>query len=196
MNIIEKTYKWKGSLTKRKSTKYIILHHRAGNGDAESIHTLHLNQGYTGIGYNFYIRKDGSVYRGRPIDTSGAHCIGQNNVSVGICFEGNFENEKMSDTQIKAGSELLSYIKKIYPKAEIKRHKDLYATACPGKNFPFEKIIKGINTKTKLTSANDIIWELSQRMEISEVDKAVKALEKAKKEDSSLYWILYKIVND
>lgn len=195
MKIIEKTYKWSGKLTKRSTTKYIILHHRAGNGDAESIHSLHLKQGYTGIGYHFYVRKDGSVYRCRPIDTVGAHCIGKNNMSVGVCFEGNFENEKMSDAQIKAGQELVSYLKSIYPKAEVKRHKDLYATACPGKNFQFEKIKVGTTTPTKLTTANDIIWELSQRIEIKEIDKAVKALEKAKNEDSSLYWILYKIVN-
>jgi hypothetical protein len=53
----------------------------------------------------------------------------------------------------------------------------------------------GATTPTKLTTANDIIWELSQRIEIKEVGKAVKALEKAKNEDSSLYWILYKIAN-
>lgn len=195
MKIIEKTYKWNGKLAKRGATNYIILHHRAGNGDVESIHSLHLNQGYTGFGYQFYIRKDGSIYRGRPIDTVGAHCIGKNSVSVGICFEGNFENEKMSDAQINAGRELVSYLKSIYPKAEVKRHKDLYATACPGKNFPFEVIKQGTATETKLTTAKDIIKELSQRIEIKEFNKAVTALEKAKKEDSSLYWILYKIVN-
>ncbi len=51
-----------------------------------------------------------------------------------------------------------------------------------------------------LESANDIIWELmngKHKVKISEVDKAVKALEKAKSSDefSSLYWILYKLVN-
>jgi len=40
-----------------------------------------------------------------------------------------------------------------------------------------------------------MIWELSQHIEISEVDKAVQALEKARKENSSLYWILYKLLN-
>ena len=50
----------------------------------------------------------------------------------------------------------------------------------------------------KLESANDIIWELMNgklKVQISEVDKAVKALDEAKKENSSLYWILYKLVN-
>lgn len=50
----------------------------------------------------------------------------------------------------------------------------------------------------KVESANDIIWELMNgelKVKIAEVDRAVKALDEAKKQNSSLYWILYKIVN-
>ncbi|MBO5505549.1 MAG: lysozyme [Clostridia bacterium] len=49
-----------------------------------------------------------------------------------------------------------------------------------------------------LESPNDIIWELmngSLKIEIQDVSKAVSDLEKAKSENSSVYWILYKIVN-
>jgi hypothetical protein len=54
--------------------------------------------------------------------------------------------------------------------------------------------------KKMLESGNDIIWELmngKHKVEILEVDKAVKALDKAKNtpEVASLYWILYKLVN-
>ncbi len=148
MKIIEKSYKWNGVLAKRSLTDYIILHHRAGSGDAESIHAGHLSQGWTGIGYHFYVRKDGTVYRGRPIDIIGAHCTGKNGYSIGICFEGNFECEMMTDIQLKAGQELISYLKGLYPGAEVKKHKDFQSTACPGKNFPFEEIKKGGNVMT------------------------------------------------
>ena len=148
MKIVEKNYKWNGTLAKRKATDYIILHHRAGNGDADSIHAGHLSQGWTGIGYHFYVRKDGSVYRGRPIDIIGAHCTGKNGCSIGVCFEGNFENETMTAAQLKAGKELVSYLKGLYPDAEVKRHKDFQSTACPGKNFPFEDMKKGDNVMT------------------------------------------------
>lgn len=157
MKIIEKTYKWNGSLVKRTATKYIVLHHRAGNGDADSIHTQHINQGYTGIGYHFYVRKDGTVYRGRPIDAMGAHCLGSNSNSIGVCFEGNFESERsMAMAQVEAGQKLVLYLKGLYPSAEIKKHKDLYKTACPGKNFPFEEIKKEEITVT-VNEAKEII---------------------------------------
>ncbi len=53
---------------------------------------------------------------------------------------------------------------------------------------------------TKLETGNDIVWELmngKHKIEIQEVDRAVKALDKAKNnaEFCSLYWILYKLVN-
>lgn len=52
--------------------------------------------------------------------------------------------------------------------------------------------------KKEITSANDIIWELTNgkhKVEILNVDRAVKQLEEAKKAESSLYWILRKLVN-
>lgn len=194
MKIIETKHIWNGQLYKRNSTKHIILHHRAGNGDVESIHAQHLSQGWTGIGYHFYVRKDGTVYVGRPIDVIGAHATGFNNNSIGICFEGNFDSEVMSQVQLQAGRELVAYVRNKYPNADVKGHGDYMTTACPGKNFPIDEIINPVERKV-LTEPNDIIWELSQRIEIHEVDRAVAALEKAKNEDSSLYWILYKLVN-
>ena len=67
MKINEVTYKWNGALTKRRSTTRIILHHAAASKcTAQQIHSWHLANGWVGIGYHFFVRKDGSVYRGRP----------------------------------------------------------------------------------------------------------------------------------
>lgn len=197
MNIIEEKYKWGGSLQNRKRTEYIILHHRAGSGSAQSIHSEHLANDWSGIGYHFYVRNDGTVYRGRPIEPVGAHCQGYNDFSVGVCFEGNYQTETgMPSAQFQAGIELVSYLKRLYPTAAVKKHNDFMATACPGKYFPFEEIAKGaVSVKKELTSANDITWELSQRIEINDVAGFVAALEKARQENSPLYWGYYKLVN-
>ena len=196
MNIRETNFKFSGVLSPRTGTNYIVLHHRAGDGDVNSIHSQHLGQGYAGIGYHFYVRKDGSVYRGRPVNTIGAHCLNYNRVSVGVCFEGNFENEQMSEVQLNAGIELVRYLKGLYPNASIVGHKDLMSTACPGRNCPMEKIKGGVTVKKKLESANDITWELNNsHFPIEDTDGFVKALDKAKQENSPLYWGYYKLVN-
>ncbi len=149
MKIINKDYKWASRLANRGSTRYIILHHRAGEGGADSIHQGHLNNGWAGIGYHFYVRKSGEVFKGRPIGTVGAHTVGKNSESIGVCFEGNFEKDaEMPTVQLQSGRELITYLKNLYPKAEVKRHCDFGATACPGRNFPFDKISKGVKDVT------------------------------------------------
>ncbi|WP_415328514.1 N-acetylmuramoyl-L-alanine amidase [Clostridium perfringens] len=44
--------------------------------------------GRSGIGYHYFIRKVGCVWNGRPENAKGAHTIGKNSLSIGICLEG------------------------------------------------------------------------------------------------------------
>jgi len=125
---------------KRKSTSLLILHHAAGNGSVETIHKGHLARNWYGIGYHYYVRKDGSIWRGRPEDSVGTHTVGQNTVSIAVCFEGNFENDVMPAPQLEAGRQLIADILGRYEGIKVTTHRDNDATACPGKNFPQELI--------------------------------------------------------
>lgn len=142
MNIIEKTYTMKGSLKTRTRTNRIILHHAAAvNCTADDINRWHHNNGWTCIGYHFFVNKEGEIYRGRPENTIGAHSgSAGNGDSIGICFEGNFEIEYMPEAQKQAGKELIAYLKDKYNIDWVQKHKDIVATACPGRYFPFDEI--------------------------------------------------------
>ena len=142
MQIIETNLKF-GSLSKRASTKRVILHHAAMNGSVEAVHNVHKAKGWSGIGYHFYVRKDGKIYRGRPEWAIGAHASGSNYNSIGICAEGNFETDKMSDAQKNALKWLVAYIKDKYKINTVQRHRDVGSTACPGRNYPFDEIVNG-----------------------------------------------------
>lgn len=137
----------------RRWTKRLVIHHAAATKcSVEDIHRWHKENGWSGMGYHFLVRKDGSIWEGRPIDKVGAHAYGYNNDSIGICFEGNFEKEKMSTAQKNAGKWLVSYVKGLYPTiTTVQRHKDLGSTACPGRNFPFTEIKKGTTATTNKT---------------------------------------------
>lgn len=142
MTIQKINYNWNGSLTKRKITTEAIIHHMAGEGSVLDIHRIHLNNGWVGIGYHFYVRLDGTIYEGRPINMIGAHTTGRNSSAIGICFEGNYETRiSMPPAQLKAGRELIAHIRKLYPNITFAKHKDYNATACPGKNFPYASLI-------------------------------------------------------
>lgn len=157
LNIIQPNYKWAYGATRRTKTDYIVLHHVGAKGSfaPEQIHAVHLKKGWRGIGYNFYVRKDGTIYHGREENAAGGHTLNYNQVSIGICFEGNFETETMPEAQLKAGKALLAYLRPKYPNAKIVRHRDLNATACPGKNFPFAKM-----TVTDPAVTNDTIYRV------------------------------------
>ncbi|HBC94315.1 MAG TPA: hypothetical protein DCZ10_15810 [Pelotomaculum sp.] len=165
MNIIEEQYAWNGALSYRDSTKYIVLHHEAGWGTAQEIHREHVKNGWVGIGYNFYVRKDGSIYRGRPINAEGAHTKGYNSVSVGICAEGYYHpapagakiqpDKVMPEAQKKSLAELVAYCRKLYPNAEVVGHRDLVATACPGDYFPFDEILVLVGQKENREEGDD-----------------------------------------
>ena len=144
MQIIETTYKWAGTLARRSATRRIILHHAAAvTCTPQQVHQWHLANGWSGIGYHFFVRKDGSVYRGRPEDTVGAHAGNNNYDSIGVCFEGSFDREEMPAAQKQAGMELVAYLKQKYGISTVQRHSDVNATGCPGGHFPFEAIAYG-----------------------------------------------------
>ena len=142
MKIINPAYDWAWALTPRKQTTHLILHHSASAvANAEGIHAYHRSLGWAGIAYHYLVRKDGSVYAGRPIEMQGGHTLNWNDRSVGVCFEGNFDIEYMSDAQLEAGQELIAQIRDKYPGIIAGQHKDFNATACAGANFPFTFLI-------------------------------------------------------
>lgn len=157
-----------GALTKRTVTDRIILHHAAGNGSVESVHNYHKGLGWSGIGYHYYVRKDGSIYRGRPEEMVGGHTSGYNYCSIGVCAEGNFETDVMSDAQREAIRALVLDIRTRYPDTQTIRHKDVAATACPGKNYPFDYIAAAEpdpeDTPPETDTPSGIDWETERTL--------------------------------
>ena len=136
-----------------KKVDMIILHHMAHKtADIHAVHNYHRSRTYktspgktaywSGIGYNFFIAFDGTIYEARGLHV-GAHTSGYNNHSIGIGFQGDFQQQQMPDAQLNAGAALCSKLLQDYSLTEkdIKRHKDLAATSCPGKNFRFNELI-------------------------------------------------------
>lgn len=144
-NIIETNLDF-GYLTRRTYTNLIVIHHTGGadiDASAEQIHDWHLSQSWAGIGYHFVIRKDGTIERGRPVDTVGSHAYGYNAHSIGIHLSGDFETAFPTMAQIEMTAMLIANLCADYcipiDKAHICGHCDLMATDCPGKNL-YEKI--------------------------------------------------------
>lgn len=147
MNIYTVKYDFKTTPRKRTKTDLIVIHHQAGQSTtALAIHKMHLDRGWFGIGYNFYIRAGGMIEEGRPMDCVGAHAgTGVNARSIGICLGGNLDVSPPTNEQIDSLIWLIrNHIFKAYGELEITGHKDHMATNCPGRLFPMDKIKEGI----------------------------------------------------
>lgn len=150
MNIITLNLPTNGSFKRRNSTDEIILHHaEAKSASVEEVNRWHLERGWTGIGYHFYIRKDGRIYRGRPEWAVGAHAQGHNSRSVGICVEGAYMTETMPKTQFDALVWLVREEMAKYPGAKVLRHRDVNSTDCPGTNYPWEALLAALSSEKK-----------------------------------------------
>lgn len=140
MNIINSNLQFNG-LTYGNNPDMIILHHaEASQCTVQDIHAWHLANGWAGIGYHYFVRKDGSIYTGRPENAIGSHCLHYNAHSIGICAEGEYMKEQMPVVQKQALIELGAYIKNKYGIKIVGGHKEYYQTDCPGINYPLEEI--------------------------------------------------------
>ena len=108
------------------------------NFDFEACRTDHIrHRGFKDIGYHYYLTRDGTIHRGRPLDTVGAHCQHHNRHSIGICYEGGLDAEgRPKDTRTLAQKAsllaLLRELKKLFPDALIVGHRDLNPQkSCP-----------------------------------------------------------------
>lgn len=123
---------------------HIVQHYSATYPDVDvtalDIDRWHRQRGWEGIGYHYFIRRDGTVEKGRPETVKGAHVEGQNTGKIGICLAGGIDRatgpnvgvDNRTPAQIKAQIALIRDILTRHPGAKIVGHRDLKSTQCPG----------------------------------------------------------------
>lgn len=157
MQIIKTNLKF-SSLMPRQLTKRAIIHHSAsGDVSAETIHGWHKNQSWAGIGYHFVLRNNGTIERGRPEHTIGSHSGPNGNIdSIGIVLTGNFEINRPTNAQLNSLVWLLKeYLFPKYGQLKVIGHKDVMATACPGRNFPWAELNKRLGEEEVIYKTYD-----------------------------------------
>lgn len=144
--IVDPGLTFSGSRTKRTKTEGILIHHPDADWTVQQVHNYHKNtNGWIGIGYNFYIDKDGTIYSGRGMEYVGAHCTNYNSKTIGVCCRGQYHDRdtSMPDAQFNALVWLLQYLRGVYGSSiYIKGHRDVASTACPGQYFPLAEAQK------------------------------------------------------
>ncbi|WP_331727990.1 peptidoglycan recognition family protein [Streptomyces sp. NBC_00158] len=134
----------------------IIVHHTASanvtdysreraHALARAVQRYHMDtQGWIDTGQHFTVSRGAFVLEGRHHSLAalesgdrlvrGAHCVGQNNVAVGIENEGTYTAVEPPEAQFSALADLCAHVCRQYDVApsEIYGHRDFNSTACPG----------------------------------------------------------------
>lgn len=99
--------------------KFVVVHcSDSAFGDVALVDKWHRERGWSGIGYHYVITngyaksvrkydlaQDGKLHVGRPTNRTGAHCLGYNGKSIGICLIG--KGGKYTERQM---SQLRAYV--------------------------------------------------------------------------------------
>ena len=137
--------------------KYIVVHHSAtSSGNAAIFDLAHHQRGMeNGLAYHFVIgngkdSKDGEIEVGNRWlkQLQGGHLRSDtlNQIALGICLVGNFEEVRPTRRQQAATIELISYLRekmgKPYPLFKAHREINPMPTSCPGRYFPLSAFHK------------------------------------------------------
>lgn len=129
----------------------VIITHHTGGTDANpradtSHHTVEIidqshktrwpefvsARGYW-CGYHFFIDKTGKVTQTRDYTEEGAHTIGMNSSSIGVCFAGNFDVTVPTDAQLNAWFKLYDELLRRYPNIPTYPHRKYATKTCHGR---------------------------------------------------------------
>ncbi|WP_285658498.1 N-acetylmuramoyl-L-alanine amidase, partial [Helicobacter bizzozeronii] len=90
----------------------VIIHCSATKEEKDfcalDIDRWHKERGWKCVGYHYVIKLDGTIEKGRALADVGAHCVGQNKDSIGICYIGGLDSwNKSKDTRTPKQKEAL-----------------------------------------------------------------------------------------
>jgi N-acetylmuramoyl-L-alanine amidase len=115
--------------TDKRDIKKIVVHCTASSSsntsvDAKMVDGWHLDRGWSGIGYHYLIKRDGTLEKGRWVDNAGAHAKGYNRSTIGVVYAGGIKGiikgkyiadyDNMTDAQHKTLITTLNTLKDMY----------------------------------------------------------------------------------
>lgn len=162
----------------RNNPEVVITHHTGGtdanpradssNATVRNVDSWHKQRwpgfvsrlGYH-VGYHYFIDKDGKVTQTREHDEEGAHCIGMNRRSIGVCFAGNFDVRRPTPKQIVAWDRLYSRLKKEFPGITTQPHRKYATKSCHGSLLSDTFFASEDNTTALVERLEQLILQLA-----------------------------------
>ena len=113
----------------------LVIHHTATTGASwGTIADFHVRaNGWAAIGYTWGTSVDGKMFRLLDPDRVGNQTGGHNSRTMGLVMDGNYHTGPLGDAQKQATERLALHVADQYGIPHIQPHRNLKATACPGR---------------------------------------------------------------
>lgn len=121
--------------------------------DVSVIREWHLKNGWSDIGYHYYITFDGRIHVGRDIEKTPAAQKGHNVGTIAICLSGN-ELDDFTDEQYDSLISLCGQINYQIPDVTFHGHCEVSSKACPV--FDYQEILD-LDEFGRIISGNDFL---------------------------------------
>lgn len=104
--------------------------------DVEDVRRWHKAKGWVDIGYNRFVKRDGTIQEGRGLHIYGAHTIGANHNSIGVCYAGGKGDDGKPEDNITVdqfNAIIKDFMKwrEVYPDLLMAGHNQFNTRACP-----------------------------------------------------------------
>jgi hypothetical protein len=158
--LIDKTFTTQSENLKSNNPHYIVIHSTEKNYNFESLYALHVNKyKWKGVGYHIFVSK-GEAFKSREFNLEGAHCLGLNFNSIGLCI---YSNKGMpTELDLNIAKELIADIKSHYGPISILSH-TLAQVRYINKLSRKKGLITNVNDTIELNS-NDEFLEIKERL--------------------------------
>lgn len=141
---------------KTNSIDSIVIHHSYTQqpdmdklvGSIDSSHSKRLHTTPNGfwnhIAYHYIIQYDGEVRHTRPLDEIWYHASDreENKESIGICFSGQFDEEKPTKAQYLSWQKLIKELQERLGSLSVRWHNSFSSKTCPWTNFDLTQLLK------------------------------------------------------
>ena len=107
--IRNRTFTLDKSELRENNPQSIILHSTYLYPEFQDLLNFHKSLGWAGVGYHFFVSKKGDIYQARPLNLEGAHSLGFNTSSIGLCF--NSPNGNPTDKVVSNVKQLIDRLK-------------------------------------------------------------------------------------
>jgi len=137
------------------------------------------NQGeFFHVGYHVVIEADGTIVHTRAYSEEGAHTVGMNNSSIGVCLTGNFDVMYPTKEQLESFKKLWKEIKTAFPSLtvyDIVPHRTYSTKSCFGSKLS-DDYFKGIVMES--LPETDRIKEMEEKEQRTVMFNLIETLQK------------------